>query len=862
MAVLNRQQVQEIVNTRPKDMSEEDAIRDIISRGHSIEGLSAPATGNATPNIMSQENDPLAQLGIGIGATANSTPTTGVVKPTMVGNFGRAIIQTPMRIASGLQVGVEGAYAAVSPNFSMEDIGRRNVEGRDYGLLGKNIKPFGYQASEIQQKRDRGEQVTSSDILKAGGRMIADVGAGAAEIASYAIAPMAIKSPGFIALLKNTAGVSALTSASSIGQSIDRGDSLPATIGKGVASYVATTGTFGLMRFGGNLFNKYGGRLVQDDVVRNESERLNKFTEDFIRTNPEIVDDYYRNNPSQFVSLKGGVFKEEFEKRMEATRNASIDTLIPNVDNERLVTHNLYRSLGENAGNRFRNDADPLYKQVHNLTSRTEGTPETDKEFNAVLNELGFESDKAGRVVINKAKQDELIRAGKFEEINSVESQQVIQFLNSVNAVKEGGLTISEVLNVMERSHTYLAEASPAQAKAINGIVEKMREDVRNLLPKEDIELWDNAHAAWQMAKTVYNNPTLDKAKNSGFADYYVDAIVKLKPSPERDALVEVLKNNKKPAQDLMIHTVLKRAKQMSNEDANKYIDDFLKATRSYEGGEQFLDAQQREMLTAFRDFTSQDFRTSVVDIQKNLGLQPEEYTKFINDIRKVKIFDKLNSGEFDNISENFNYLVKNEPDKLNLIIEQFDDTERQILGTTLVKDMLEKRNITLVPDPKKPGQMMVSDNFMETYEKMFVTISEAQKRTGSDSLYGMFTPTEMAGIHKAFQDMQEVQAIINSEGGRNQFYRATSLLTSLLYAKLGYITGAARNLQKAIGSEVPQEISASQKDVQAIILKWYEEGKIPPDTSIPGIVDKLNAYYLAAPSAGSMVGDIGDNKE
>jgi len=33
MAVLNRQQVQEIVNTRPKDMSEEDAIRDIISRG-------------------------------------------------------------------------------------------------------------------------------------------------------------------------------------------------------------------------------------------------------------------------------------------------------------------------------------------------------------------------------------------------------------------------------------------------------------------------------------------------------------------------------------------------------------------------------------------------------------------------------------------------------------------------------------------------------------------------------------------------------------------------------------------------------------------------------------------------------------
>jgi len=144
----------------------------------------------------------------------------------------------------------------------------------------------------------------------------------------------------------------------------------------------------------------------------------------------------------------------------------------------------------------------------------------------------------------------------------------------------------------------------------------------------------------------------------------------------------------------------------------------------------------------------------------------------------------------------------------------------------------------------------------------MFVTISEAQKRTGSDSLYGMFTPTEMAGIHKAFQDMQEVQAIINSEGGRNQFYRATSLLTSLLYAKLGYITGAARNLQKAIGSEVPQEISASQKDVQAIILKWYEEGKIPPDTSIPGIVDKLNAYYLAAPSAGSMVGDIGDNKE
>jgi len=866
MAVLNRQQVQEIVKTRPKDMSEEDAIRDIISRGHSIEGLSASSTGNATPSIINQENDPLAKLGIGVGNTFNSTPETTNANPTMIGNMGRAIVKTPMRVVSGLQAGVEGAYAAVSPDFSIEDVGRRNVEGRDYGPLGKNIKPFGYQASEIQQRLDRGEQVTSGDILKAGGRMIVDTGAGAAEIASYAIAPMAIKSTGFINLLKNTAGVSALATASSVGQSIDQGDSIPATIGKGAGAYIATTGTFGLMRFGGNLFNKYGGRLVQDDIVRNESERLNKFIEDFIRTNPEVLDPSYIKNPtlqqSRLINQKGNLFEEQYNERMVATRNASIDALIPNVDNERLVTHNLYRSLGENAGNRFRNDADPLYQQVRNLTSRTEGTPQTDKAFNDALGEFGFELDSAGRVIINRAKQDELIKAGKFDEINAVESQQVIQFLNSVKVVKEGGITLGEVLNVMERSHTYLADASPAQAKAINNIVDQMRNDVRNLLPKEDVKLWDEAHAAWQQAKTVYNNPSLDKAKNSGFADYYVDAIVNFKPGPERDALIEVFRSNQKPAQDLMVHTVLKRAKQMSNEDANKYIDDFLKATRSYEGGEQFLDAQQREMLTAFRDFTSQDFRTSVVDIQKNLGLEPAEYTKFLEDIDKISIFGELRSGNYNDVAKNFNRMVVNEPDKLGRIIDQFDDTERQVFGSMLTKDLLDKRNVTLMPDPDKPGQMMVSDNFMKTYEDMFVTLSEAQKRTGSDTLYGMFTPQEITGLQKGFQDMQELQVVINSEGGRNKFYRATSLITSLLYAKLGYITGAARNLQKAVGSKAPQAIRVDQKDVQKIILKWYDEGKIPPDASIPGIVDELNAYYLTAPAAGSAVGKIGDNKE
>ena len=856
MASLTRQQVEKIVSSRPEGMSEQDAIKDIVNRGYTIQGLNdkaptAPAAGNA-----------INQIALDPGGTANSSTPVGSEKTTIAGDIGRAIIKPAVRVASGLSAGVEGAYAAVSPDFSIEDVRRRNIEGRDFGVLGRNVKPFGYQGSEIDERRAQGETITGGDIFKAGGRMTAGVAGGMAEFASYGIAPLNITGKGFFGFLnflKGSAGVSSLASGAAMGESIEAGDSIGEIAATGAMTYAATTATFGLMRLAGRLFRNRGARLIQDDALRQSSEDLNNLMSDLVKTNPELLDPTFASNPplmqTQILANKARPLEESFNKQMYQIRNRSIDRLLPNVDNPDIVTHNVYLGIANRQGSMFKSEvgSDAMYDFVRRQTSKL--ADEKLVNTNAAIAKAQQQLDDR----VRQAAQDPQSMQRVVEESASLQN-----FLASLAQQKRNGLGIPDALRIMEDSYVYM-DGAKADTAAIRSIIGSLRDDLRKGLPPEDVMIWDRAHNSWQRGTTLYEDPILNRIKDSGFGDEIVDGLMSSKPSPSRDLLFTTLNDPEvKPAvQDLLVNTALRRAKQMSNTEANTYLKKFKDSLYNYETGESYLRSDQAALVDDFVDFTSQTFKDTVYDMQNALEITPKEYRELVENFDQLDVFQELTSGKPDQVAKNFTAMIQNEPEKVGRVIGLFDDQEREVLGVFLMRDLMSRRNAAIVPDPNRSGRSIISDNFLKDYEDSYRILTEARLRTGSDDLYNMFSREELEVLERGYETLNDIRVLSTPE--QNELARETvDAVTAMLYAKMGYITGAARYVDKAVrGPQVGKY--ASKAEIQETALKYLREGiergEIPPDATMPARIDYLNARF-AAPAVGANIGEGEDIQE
>jgi len=840
MANLTKQQVAEIVKNRPEGTSPEEIVSGLVAKGHTLEGFAAKPA------------DPL-DVYLPKSTTANSTAQAISGGETGLGNFGRAAIRTPMRIVSGLQSGAETAIAAVSPNFSLEDVQRRNVEGRNYGNFGKNVQPFGYQASELSLREKSGEDIGVGDVFKTGGRMLADAGGGTAEIASYGIAPMPVKGAGFMSFLKATAAASGLVAASSVGQSIDQGDGAGETVARAGGAYIATTASFGVLRFAGNLFRNYGGRLVADDIVKQKSAQLNTTIEGMVKSDPELFNSLsrtMREEQANIVSENSRYWNQKYTSDMEQVRDASIKALLPQVENEQLATHNLFLALGKQSANDFQGTVKPLYDAVRNDTTRTQSTPLVDKAFDGILQKYGLEVNQTGRVIPSQTRMREMAQSGIAGQAD-MSMQNMVDFADMVYQAKQKGLTIADVLSQMENSQVYLAPATKAQAADIRNIVDAMRNDVRNLLPKETVDQWDLAYNSWQRATTIYDNPTINQAKDSGFADYYVDAIMSMKPSPERDVLLNTFTNVPKETQDLLVHTVMKRASERNLEDSHKYLSDFLEATRSRGGTPDMLTPEQRKMLESFREFTGQDFRTARADVMKHLGLTDEQYLRLSEGKERINIYGEISKGGYDEIATNFNKLVVNEPQRIKALVSDFDDAEKNAFGAMILEDLMQKNNRSLIPDPANPAFLKVNDSWYQDYENTYLAIKNAQSKSGSETLHGLFSPEEVVKFDEIFTEVQQLQAVAASQNKTNRLQVVVTAAQALMYAKLTYIPGAVRSTA-SLTNQLQNKNALPAREVEELLSLWLKEGKMTGNETTPQVFDMLSLHYYGAPFMGN----------
>jgi uncharacterized protein YnzC (UPF0291/DUF896 family) len=112
-------------------------------------------------------------------------------KPGLFQNIVRGVSKPFLKAASSFAPAAESVYAAFSPDFSLKDINKRNIEGRDFGYFGENIRPLGAAASEVSA----GQKSVGRGALD----MLTDTAGTALEAGSYAIGGGAL--PG---IAKNT----------------------------------------------------------------------------------------------------------------------------------------------------------------------------------------------------------------------------------------------------------------------------------------------------------------------------------------------------------------------------------------------------------------------------------------------------------------------------------------------------------------------------------------------------------------------------------------------------------------------------------------------------------------------------------
>lgn len=101
-----------------------------------------------------------------VQSAAPATTTTPTVEPEKTDGFFKSVVRAvaaPVtKTLSSLQTVPEAAFAAVSPNFSLKDVARRNVEGRNYGFFGENVRPFGAALQEASE----GKRTATSALVQ------------------------------------------------------------------------------------------------------------------------------------------------------------------------------------------------------------------------------------------------------------------------------------------------------------------------------------------------------------------------------------------------------------------------------------------------------------------------------------------------------------------------------------------------------------------------------------------------------------------------------------------------------------------------------------------------------------------------
>ena len=716
------------------------------------------------------------------------------------GDAARAIIKTPARIASNFAPAVETAMGV-----SQDEIGRRNVEGRDFGVFGDKIKPIGWQASD-----------KSLSVPNAAARMAGDIAGSTAELASYAFAPLR-GSSSFLGMLGQaaTSKATGLFVGGEILKDAADGKSAGQTGLEGAADYAATTVSTAMFGKGGQLLHNWGARMLGSEAsqtaykgVQDVFNRIFNVSDQFPST-MKNVDEYTR---SAFMSNLNAE-KRQFDGAFSKMKNAFVERMQPSV----LERDKAYMKAQEAARTLMRDTFDeknakyaefgvadvPLTKFERTKAASNSLFSKADDALKNLTEEQGRTAAKLTEQGIPK---DEIAKFLGVELNNAKANNPVTSIAGKIKSVLDNGVSNPGAILSLNREILDMAKvADDGTADVLRETAHSLFADTADQLRKAGrgdlVDLWNDAWQGHKKAIDLATSKLYRTFVNSGEFDTFFSKFTsgKLDNQAQEKFFESLVQKAPTETRDLILDNVMKKIHESSPQEGVKLLDGFLgdKASKSFSFARSVLNNEDMAFMHSMRDFLDYKFDDALL-AAKVLKKPVDNAEKSLVDMMRLKgridVKEAITKMDIDSFGQGITDLFQRQPELVGGIISQMSPTEKQMTRFSMLRRVFDSKMPAIIAHPDGSG--IIDDTFLEMAKATVNDVVATSRRTGSKNIYGLFGDRDIIEMRKMLKTMEIYDDLKTVPAG--DMTKIKSALFATFYGLRGWIPGAIANAQKA----------------------------------------------------------------
>lgn len=728
---------------------------------------------------------------------------------SVLGDMGRALIKTPLRIASSFAPALEGIYAGLenldgSNDFTQEDVARRNVEGRDFGAFGKNIKPMGWQASD-----------KTMNVGEAGSRMGADIMGSSLELASYAMAPLR-GATSFLGMLGQAATSKA--TASFVGGEVlkDVGDKKTGgqVIGEGAADYAGSTVATAIFGRGGALIQNWGARLLGSEAsqtaykgMQDVFNRIFNVSDQF----PSGMKDIDEATRSAFMHNLNSE-KRTFDGAVVKLKNSFIERMQPTIQDSSKV----YMRAQEGARTLMReifDDKNAKYAEfgiadvpLEKFSRTKEASAGLFSKSDDILANLSEEQGRTAAKLKAQGIPDEEIST--FLGITSTAKPDPITGLAAkIKTVIDGGASNPGVILKLNR------EILDAAKVADDGTAEMLREtahslfaDTSNMLRKagrDDLmDLWNDAWQGHKKALDLVTSKMYRSFINSGEFDTFFSKFTagKLENEAQEKFFQDLVEKAPSETRDLILDNVMRKLHKSNPQEGVQLLDAFLgeKGSKMFSFAKSVLNNEDLAFMYGMKDFLDYKFDDALL-AAKVLKKPVQEAEQSLVEMMRLKgridVREAITTMDVDSFGQGITDLFQRQPELVGGIISQMSPNEKQMTRFSMLRRVFDSKMPAIIANPDGSG--MIDETFVEMAKATINDVVAMSRRTGSKNIYGLFEDKQVSEMKKVLKTMvlyDDLKTVPPSD-----LIKLKSALFATFYGIRGWIPGAIANTQKAL---------------------------------------------------------------
>lgn len=740
---------------------------------------------------------------------------------------------------------VQGALQEGIDTF--QDIERQRKEGLEWGWFGGNVKPIG-------TNQQTGEKLSA-------GRTVADAAGTALEVYSYRLAPILKPGAGFFNIaFSNLVSKASLTFGFGTGlqEYAETGSKGEGAI-QGMTDVLGASFGFAAFNKGGQIFSKFGGRLLANEAVRAQGEVFKEFGEktfaalkDWFAAPTRTLDDV--KTSQAFKDAYDGLERDFYTKFQDTASAIADSTKVDYTRDPDVMTRGLTSNIQRQINQAFQIPR-ATYKSLDDSGFVFKPGSQAEATFNPNDFSINYKDvldsvdDQYKNVVKAMKKQGKSVEDivstpnSMGADVKVKGGDEFVSFMNNIAQKFSKGMSASEFLNTAYKLFNVGKSFPPDQANIARDYANAMFNDGRAALEKAGrtdlIDTWDKGSVQWKQAQQIASSNTLKNLIDSGKIDTFVAKALtdtKKLSLDEKAILEKAFTENPSEVQQLFTNTIADRVKEMIKPpkngvaspkqfaDAADFIDSFLNNKGIMSWGDYAIAPGDVSLFRDFSSFLKTDFDTLLNRMKQVSGKIPEEEEMMMDMMvnkGRLDLAEALKGKDFTTFSESFVNILGKHPVDIAPFVRAMRPEDKRIAGIAILNKLYDES--TPMALLRQDGTLnLTEDSFMPAFKKTYDSLLELQRKTGDDSVYGLFDQPfldEMGDVAQAVLKYENIATVNPME----DLHRIFDGLAGTFYAYRMWFPGAAARYERALHRDPEMAALAKEQlweEVQNIGLK------------------------------------------